>query len=431
MSFTSTPTTPQWRDVYIAAAARAVSYCGDYLAATALALTLVARGDNGYGVAALLLAEALPLVLLGPLAGRLADRVDSRILLVSTGLAQAVVCALLAYTNHPAMIVGLVGLLSAGVAVTAPTVGALVPDMIGKKNLPKAMSISQTAGAVGMLAGPALGGLLVGAYGVRLPLLLDAATFLAIAAAGLALRTRRGGRTATAPAAAGGTQPEVKAAPATAYRVRNDRLLLTMIVSMACVLGAVTAVSVVEIFFVRETLGASETMYGLVSAVWTLGLLVGAVPFGRIGRGDDRRLAAIYLVLLGGVSAIVLGSAGVQAALWLLPLYLVGGALNSGLNVLVGVVFGRRVPSAVRGRVMGTLNSVASGASVLGYVLGGLLVPLFTPRLLLAVIGAVGLVIAVVFLIPVVTGRLGDDRSEPPVATPDRETAPVGSASPR
>lgn len=426
MSFTSVPTVPCWRDVYLAAGARAISYCGDYLAATALALTLVARGDNGYGVAALLLAEALPLVLLGPLAGRLADRVDSRKLLVTTGLAQAAVCAVLAYTGHPAMIVALVALLAAGVAITQPTVTALVPDMVGKENLPKAMSIGQTASAVGMLAGPALGGLLVGAYGVRLPLLLDSATFLAIAAAGLALRTRRGGRTTTASAPADARHPDTEAGPATAYRVRDDRLLLTMMASLACVIGAVTAVSVVEIFFVRETLGASETMYGVVSAVWTLGMVVGAVPFGKVGRGGDRRLVIVQLVLLASISALVLGSAGVQAALWLLPLYLVGGVLNSGLNVLAGVVLGRRVPSAVRGRVAGTFSAVASSANVLGFALGGLLMPLFTPRSLLAGTGAAGLIVAVVFLIPIATGRLGGAGSAPPAATPDRRAATVG-----
>src|SRR5262245_56606041 len=99
MSFTS-GTPSRWRDVYIAAAARAISFCGDYLAAVALALTLQSRGDNGYGVAALLLAEALPLVLLAPLGGRLADRFDSRILIVITGVGQAAVCVALAYTDQ-------------------------------------------------------------------------------------------------------------------------------------------------------------------------------------------------------------------------------------------------------------------------------------------------------------------------------------------
>jgi MFS family permease len=287
-----------------------------------------------------------------------------------------------------------------------------------------------------MLAGPALGGLQVGAYGMHVPLLIDAATFLAIAAAGLALRTRRGRKTAPAPQAADAAHqdadaahPDADDAPRVGWRLRDDRLLLTLMTAMASVIAAVTAVSVVEIFFVRETLGASDTMYGIVSAVWTLGMLVGAVPFGRVGRGDDHRLLTLLLVLLACVSVIVLGSSGVQAAVWLLPLYLIGGGLNAGLNVLAGVVLVRRVPDAVRGRVLGTFGAVASSANVLGYALGGLLMPFFTPRSLLAGTGAAGLVVAVVFLVPVLLGRLGGDHPSSPegdaTATPGREAATV------
>ena len=92
--------TPRWSDLYIAALARAVSGCGDMLAATALALILVARGENGLAVAGILLAAAVPLVVVGPIAGRLADRVDSRTLIVSVGLVQVGVCVALAFATQ-------------------------------------------------------------------------------------------------------------------------------------------------------------------------------------------------------------------------------------------------------------------------------------------------------------------------------------------
>jgi MFS family permease len=401
MSFTSGPA---WRDVYIASSARAVSYAGEFLAATALALTLQTRGDHGYGVAALLIASTLPLALLGPTAGRIADRVDSRVLLIITSIGQAAVCAVLAFTEKPAMMIALVALVSAGLALTQPTLSALVPEMVGKENLPKAMSISQTAGAVGMLAGPMLGGLLFGAYGMRLPLLLDAASYLAIAVAGAVIRTRRGGRAATTPAA------ETKADGGPSWRLRHDRLLMTLISAFAAVIAAITAVNVVEIFFVRETLHASPAMYGLVSGVWTLGVLCGAMPFGKV-RGDDRRLGLLLLVLMAGVSAIVLASSGVPNAGWLIVLYLAGGGLNAGLNVLAGVVVGRRAPDAIRGRVFGVFTAVANSANLVGYLAGGLLLPLVAPRTLLAATGALGLVIAVVFIVSM--GRTPVARSEP------------------
>jgi MFS family permease len=420
MSFTSLSgreRTPLWRDVYLVAGARGVSYCGDFLAATTLALTLQSRGDNGFGVAALLIASTLPIALLAPLAGRLADRVDSRRLLVTTGVAQAIVCAALAFTSSTVAMVALVALVSAGLALSQSTMSALVPDMVfpngsasgpdhtRQQHLSRAMSIVQTASAVGMLLGPAAGGLLVGTYGTRLPLLIDAVTYLALAGVGLVLRTRRGGRAATRPRTEG-----------PAWRIRDDRLLVMLMTAVGTVIAAVTAVNVVEIFFVRETLGSTEAMYGLVQATWTLGVLVGAWPFGR-AVGADHRLVTSQLFLLGGMSLIILGSAAVTGVWWLLPLYVCGGVLNAGINVLSGVVVSRRAPAVARGRVFGTFAAVANVANLAGYVLGGLLLQVASPRVIIAGTGVAGLLVAaVVGVFMVVTASPG--KVAAPVAEP-------------
>src|SRR2546426_1008698 len=109
MSFTS-----RWTDVYLAAGARAISTCGDFLAATALVLALQERGAGSGAVAAVLVAAAIPPVVLARWTGRLADRVDSRLLLVGAGLAQAAVCLALAYVSGTAAVVALVGVLGCG-----------------------------------------------------------------------------------------------------------------------------------------------------------------------------------------------------------------------------------------------------------------------------------------------------------------------------
>ena len=57
----------------------------------------------------MLLAASLPLAVLAPITGRIADRADSRTVLVVAGIAQAAVCVVLAFATHPALIVGLVG----------------------------------------------------------------------------------------------------------------------------------------------------------------------------------------------------------------------------------------------------------------------------------------------------------------------------------
>jgi len=372
--------------------------CGDLLAATALALTLQSHGDTGFGVAALMLAGTLPLVALGPIGGRIADRFDSRRILVTVSLCQAVICVVLANTSHTVVIVGLVGLLAVGAAIESPTLSALTPSMVGRENLGRAAAIGQTATSIGMLIGPAIGGVLLGAFGTRVPLLIDAVSFGAIAIAGFVLRTRRGGKAVAKPAPADGVQANADAAPA--WRFRDDRLVVTLATAFAVVLGAVSLVMVSEIFFVRETLGSSAGMYGVITATWTGGVMLGAWPWSRI-KGSDERLVTVLLAALAGCSAMLALCAGVWTVALLVPLYLMGGIFNAALNVITGIVLGRRVPQAVRGRAFGTFGSIANGATLIGYVMAGPLLLVLTPRSLIAGAGLLSLGVALAFLVPV------------------------------
>jgi hypothetical protein len=64
-------------------------------------------------------------------------------------------------------VIGLVALLTCGLAITSPTFAALVPEMVSREDLPRASALNQTASAVGMLVGLALAGVLVGRHGAR------------------------------------------------------------------------------------------------------------------------------------------------------------------------------------------------------------------------------------------------------------------------
>jgi MFS family permease len=417
MSFTS-----RWGDVYLAAGARAVSSCGDVLAATALALALQQAGAGGLAISGLLLAAGLPLVALAPITGRIADRADSRTILVVAGFAQAAVCVALAFARQPALVIVLVALLACGLAVTQPTLAALLPEMVRRVDLAKASGINQTAGQLGMLAAPALAGLLVGQFGVRLPMLLDAGTYLALVAAGLLLRTRRGGATAG---------PLTRAAKVVgdAWRLRDDRLVAVMVGAMAAVVAGVGAINVIDVFFVRETLGASTTMYGLVSATYTGGVVLGALSFGRLGGRwtDTGRLVQIVMVLLACTCAAILSGAAAWTALVLLPLWLIGGFFNGGLNVFVTVVMANRVPARARGRAFAAMGAAVQGAGMAGFLVGGVLVDRFDPRLLVAGSGGAGLV-AVLLCLPVVLRTVRRERRQAATAGDGGEKGPWPTA---
>ncbi|MGC4886298.1 MFS transporter [Micromonospora sp. DT227] len=392
MSFTTGSS--RWPDVWLAATARGVSSCGDFLAATALTLALQSAGAGGLAVSGLLLAATLPLVALAPLTGRLADRVDSRTLLVVAGLAQSAICAALAYATTPALVLALVALLATGLAVTQPVLAALVPVMVRAEDLPRAGALNQTAGTLGALAGPALAGLLVGQYGTRVPLLVDAVSYLALVVAALLIRTRRGGR-ATAAAGVAVATP--------AWRLRRDPMLLVMVGSVAAVVGAVGAINVIEVFFIRETLNSSTTVYGLVTGAWTAGIVLGAWLFARVARrlADDGALLGAGLVLLGGCCLAVLVSAAVPTAWLLVPIWLVGGTANGGDNVFNNLLLARRVPEAARGRAFAVFGAAVQGAAMGGYLVGGLLLAVADPRPLVVGCGVVGLLVVAALAGPV------------------------------
>jgi MFS family permease len=399
MSFTSAsaPDTPgeRWVDVYLSVTARAVSTCGDFLAATALVLALQARGAGGYAVAALLLAAAVPPVVLAPVTGRLADRVDSRVLLVGAGLGQAAICAALAFASQPALIIALSALLAAGLAVTQPTLAALQPLMVTRKNLPKAAALGQTANTLGGLAAPILAGILFGLFGARVPLLADAGSYLAIALLGLVLRTRRNARAAAVDAAPAPAQSSVAAA----WRLRDDALLRSLIALTGAVIALVSAVNVIDVFFFRGELHTSATVYGLVAAVWAATMMVGAWGLARLRAGHAGTGAAMFGAL-ALECAVVVAVSLVPTVGWVVPLFVLGGIGNGVINAAIGVLVGSRVPDASRGRAFALVGAVANGANTAGYVLGGVLLGVLAVRPTLALVGVGGLAVTAVFAGP-------------------------------
>ena len=428
--------------MYLASAARAVSSCGDFLAATALVLELQQRGTGGFAVAAVLIAAAAPPVLLVRWAGRLADRADSRLLLVATGLIQAVVCVALAFASGPVEIIALVAVLAAGVAVTQPCLSALLPSMVPADGLPKAMALSQTAGSLGLMVAPALGGLLMGRFGLRVPLLADAGSYLAIAAAGRLIRTRRGvtarpvqrtpgdagdgARSETGPRARDGARSEAGPRVRDGWRVRRDPLVRAAVVLVGAVVAAASLVNVAEVFFIRTTLHSTASAYGLMESVWVTASVAGGwwVAHRRPSEPDVARL------LLGSLTLTCLGvalMATVPAVGWLAPVSVLGGLGNGGLNVSAAVLLGRRVPAAMRGRAFAVFGAVANGANVAGLLLGGALLAVVPVRAAIAAAGLGGLAATAAFALPVLRAAA---REQAMARNPDRASEPGQPSEP-
>ena len=354
------------RDFLLAMAARTTSLLGDY--AALVALTLRAEHHGPWAVSALLIAGFLPLVLMTPVAGLLADRIDSRTLLIAASVAQFLACLALASVNSTVAILVLVFVLGCGDAVAGATWTALLPSMVGPDQLGSAIGIRQASATTAGIAAPAIGGLLTGLAGTGLVLYLDAASFVAIGVAALFVHTRRG--------LVEGQSRERWQAGFTV--IRRDRVLSGLMGALVAFCLVAGMANVVTVFLIRQTLHSSATWFGIEGATCAATMTVGSVLIGRVQ--GQRRLVSWGLAGMGGLSLACIGYGLAPTVVWLLVPAAGCGFANAALNVCTGTVLMTRSPEAMRGRVAAAFSGLTSAAQIGSMLLGGALLAVLTPR---------------------------------------------------
>ncbi|GAB3589805.1 hypothetical protein GCM10027446_03200 [Angustibacter peucedani] len=409
------------RDLRIAGPGRALSVLGDEIALIALLLHVHDLGGGARGITTLLVAAALPTFLLAPWAGRLADRVDSRVLVVSSAAVQALVCVALAFAGPLWLVYALVVALQAGQAVANPTWQALVPRIVGEAEVGRAIGATQALSTLAAVAGAPLGGLLSGLGGQRLPLLADATSFALLVVAGFAVRTRRAGRHDVAT-----RTDDVRPHLLDGLRVvKADVLLWPVFMTLMAYIVVGEATNVVEVFLVRDTLHGTSLQYGLVGMAATAGIVVGSVLAGRVD-GSPRR--TVVVVVTAAVQAAAVLAAGLAPSVAVLVgVYALLGVANGALNTSTGALVFTRVPDAYRGRVSAALQGLSRGFSVAALALGGAVGSLLGPPTTFVASGAACLVVTAALALRVLPLRRTPPVQDP--GTPGGEPVPVASVA--
>jgi predicted MFS family arabinose efflux permease len=370
------------RDARIALVARALSTAGTSVTSIAAILLLHDGGVGALGVAAFLAVLVIPTVATIGIAGRVADSVDSRQVLTVTALVQAAAACALGFAPVPAMIFVTGVVIALAQAFAQPTWQALVPRIVGEERIGQAISWQQGLAAVASPIGAGLGGLLVALDDVAWGFWADAVTYVALAGAALLIRTRRHG----------GTHAEAASASWTAgiRVVAHDRILVPLFASILVFVVLVEGVNPVEVFLVRDALGASDWQYGLTEFFAGAGGLIGAAIAGRIVGNTARARAATVGF---GLAAAVLVGIGFAPEYWgyAVLITLLVAAFGAG-NATFGALLTSRTPETQRGRVYAALNGLARTASLLALGLGGVANALLGPRPTIVVAGIAGAV---------------------------------------
>ncbi len=426
MSFTSFLGGTRWSDVYTAATCAFLAGTAMFTADFALTLRLQTEGYGGFAIAALIICATLPLVVLAPLTGRMADRFDSRALMAFSGLVQTAAIVTMAFTDNLYGLYALVIVNAAGTAVLQPVVSALVPAMTRREDLPHAVAMVQTGTLVGLAAGPAVAGFLIGAHSVGAALMLAAVCAMARVLLCCDIRTRRGGirRDVTAR----------ETAVSASWRLGGDRLLTAMVLGLSAVIAAMCAVNVLSVFLVREVYDATESMYGLIKACWTTGMVAGAWVAAAVIRRLDRdvQLAWMLMACLAGVGLVCLGQGlPLFTVLLMVPLNLIGGIFNAGENSALGIAVARRVPEAFRGRANAAVHGRVNAAQLIGFLLGGAMSTVMDVQVAFVAVGLVSIAIVIACLPVIRRAARDDDAAGTPAVPTQRDLASVAVLTPR
>ena len=370
------------RHLTLLAGAIGVSAVGDFVAMIALVLRVNTQWQ-GAGVAVLLICLWAPSALLAGHVGVLVDRLENRSLAIWSALFQAVVAAVLAFVHGLPATFSLTVLLGVGVAVSNAAEFALVPLLAGSRDIGRANGVVESWRGVGFVIGPAIGGLLTGGAGARAALLVDAATFVVIAAVLATLPVRRRVERR------GGAKPKARDGVRLLF---SQRALAITLGAGALTLVFMSASIPADVVYTKNVLGMGDWAVGVVLSAWALGLVAAAnlIP-SRIP------LASIATATL--LAAAVQGAAKFVAPFWLsysfmVACWTVGGMGHGVKNVGFRTLIHARIPPDEHGRAFAAFSGLRNGAELVALACGGLLVTTLGARGTLWLAGGLSALVA-------------------------------------
>ena len=331
------------------------------------------RIGSAWGATAVLLADFLPAMLLGPLLGSLVDRTSRLGGAVVSDLIRATAFAGLVFADGTVALICFALLAGFGTALFRPSTYALVPSLVAKDQVGPANALFMAIRDTGQLAGLMLAAALLAVTSPELVLGVNAVTF---AISALLLTRLRGHVRPAAPAPA--DAPEADAG------VLRDRFVRILIVTSGLVTLCAAMMNIGELVLAQHDLDAGATGFALLAVAYGLGLVGGTLCAGR--DGGDSRLA--FFAGLGGVAAGMIGTALAPGLGFAMCTFAFTGAANGLFCTSKTTMLHRAVPERMHGRAFGLADSLDSWGFGLAVVAGGALTTAFGGRALFAISGA-------------------------------------------
>jgi len=367
-----------------------ISIMGNWILMVALPYHIYKVTGSALATSAWLMASILPGVLFGSVAGVYVDRWDRRKTMIFTNLLQMLVILMLVLVKSPEYIwiVYVVGFLESTLSqFFSPAESALLPQLVDEEQLIQANSMNALNDNLGRIIGPAIGGVLLGVWGLNSIIIADAITYLLsailigfIVMPGVIEKVKESPAIESAREKFASVWIEWQAGLKVIF---EDKILQNIFVISGIALFADGIMSALLVVFVQNDVGANATQFGWMMTARGVGGVIGGLLLGQLGsKLSNRQLISWGLVLMGGIITVILlnpsvllivilaGLSGIPAIAWI-----------AGLQTQLQ----QSTTDEYRGRIFGTFGTTISLLMLVSSGLAGATADIFSAKILIFV----------------------------------------------
>lgn len=390
-----------------------ISQVGDAITIVALPLIIYQLTQSATSLTLAFIIEAIPWIVIGPLAGVFVDRLDRKKLLVATDVIRMLLVFSIFFVSNVYLLYLIAFLSQVAAATFAPARSAAIAELVPRDLYPKAIGLSYTSFQIVQMIGPFFAAGLITWFGSpQKAFLIDGLTFFLAAAATMFIKfpsreAKASDQAGSAPSFFESFREGVR------FLFGHKALRFVMSVYLLKTIG-MSCVLISALLYVKTVLQldavASDRLYSMVVATMAVGAFIGIWLIGFFDKKLDRRFLIIGGLMFEGLMYIGILFHPSQYAL--LALFLVAGFMQSGTITPISVSFAEYTTSEVRGRVYSVVNSLGRTSGVVGFGLAGLLSEAYGPVVTLTTVA--GLFLIVTPLLTVALGGIAALRKDPP-----------------
>jgi MFS family permease len=403
---------------------QAISLIGTWMQTTAQSWLVLVLTGSATDLGLVVALQTLPMLLLGPYGGVIADRVDKRRLMVvlqSLMGIQALVLAVLTLTHHVTFleVCILAVVLGLNNCFENPSRQAFVLEMVGPKDLRNAVSLNSTLVNAARAVGPAVAGILIATVGEGWCFMINAASFIAVVASLLTMDRSQLKPSKPTARARGQLREGFR------YVARTPQLGIPLLMMGLVGMLAYEFQVTLPVFAKQVFHGGAET-YGIMTAAMGIGAVAGGLMTAARGKTGMR---AMVLAALAFGAVMAFAAVSPELAVAFVALAMVGYASVSFLSMANSTLQLSTEPQ-MRGRVMALWSVAFQGSTPVGGPAIGWICAAAGARAGLGV-GAISCFVAAAIGVTAIHhlrlrgGGRGDGQTQPPVAEPPPSELPA------